>query len=514
MKQTSKGFAGAKWIIALILFGAVAGGGFPLWKKWSAPSVDLRSSPRCRVQRGDLVVSILQAGELEAKRNVIIRNDMERETKIINIVEDGGMVRKGDLLIELDSRDLQDNVLTAKADFSQQQAELLRSQKEVEIADQKFSTDKQTAELAVQIAKLELQKYMEAEYNQIGKKAEQAIMLAEKELKQAEEKYRWSVKLVEKGYASRQELDANKLEVDRRDIDLKNSQADLKILKEYTYLKESSTLKNKLTQAETTLSGLQEIYAAQHARDLANVEASKSKLEASRLRLKQIELMIAKSKVYADFEGLVFYPIPDRHDRVMIEKGASVYPRQTLLQFPDLSSWNIKTSVPESIIERIRPGQKAIVSIDALPGTLIDAVVQKIALAPDRSRWETTGKSYQVDLDIPTTPTAKLKPGMSAMVEIITAELQDTMYAPIQAVTGEAGKQIVYLITGPNSFEKVQVAAGQNNDEYIQILSGLKEGQELLLYAPPAAAKRTGIQDRPLDKRREQEKNGATGGRE
>jgi hypothetical protein len=179
-----------------------------------------------------------------------------------------------------------------------------------------------------------------------------------------------------------------------------------------------------------------------------------------------------------------------------------------------LSSWNIKTSVPESIIERIRPGQKAIVGIDALPGVLIDAVVQRIALAPDRSGWETTGKSYQVDLDIPTTPTAKLKPGMSAMVEIITAELQDTMYAPIQAVTGEAGKQIVYLITGPNSFEKVQVAAGQNNDEYIQILSGLKEGQELLLYAPPAAEKRSGIQDRPLDKRREQEKNGATGGRE
>jgi HlyD family secretion protein len=511
MRRARRGFIARKWIIIVILLG-LAAGGYAFWGSWNGPTVDLSKSPRCKVQKGDLTVTLLQTGELSAKRSITIKNEMERQTTIVSIVDDGSMVHKGDLLVELDSRDYQDNLLNARAEVAGQDADLLKSQKEVEIADQKYSTDKQTAELDVEVAKLDLEKYEEAEYKQNELKAKQAIMLAQEELKQAQEKLSWSEKLVKKGYASRQELEANELEVKRREIEWKNAQTDLDVLTSYTYQKESSQLKSKLVQAQATLASLLKTYEAQHARDLANVEASKSKLEAARLKLKQIEGTIEKSKVYADFDGLVFYPSVDPWERERaIEKGASVFPRQSILQFPDLSSWKIKTPVPESIIERVRVGMKALVTIDALPGALIDAVVEKVSIVPDRGRWfESTSKNYMVELDIPTTPTAKLKPGMSCMVEIIRDELHNVLYVPIQAVTGQAGKQTVYLVTAFNSYKKAPVTTGQNNDEYIQILSGLEEGQELLLYAPPAATKRTGIQERPLDKLKDQRKNGAT----
>ena len=44
---------------------------------------------RCRVQRGDLVVSILQSGELAAKKSRDIKNEASRDAKIAQIVDDG-----------------------------------------------------------------------------------------------------------------------------------------------------------------------------------------------------------------------------------------------------------------------------------------------------------------------------------------------------------------------------------------------------------------------------------------
>ena len=221
------------------------------------------------------------------------------------------------------------------------------------------------------------------------------------------------------------------------------------------------------------------------------------------------------SKVYADFEGLVFYPTPDmwRSDR-NIAKGNSVYPRQEILKYPDLSAWNITVGVPESIIDKVKEGQDAVASFDALPGTIVQCTVEKVSIAPDKSRrWmETDTKNYTVVLDVPTSTTAllmggvggttatvALKPGMSAQVQVITGRIKNALRVPIQAVTTRESKPVVYVVNGKNVVP-TPVEIGKNNDEYIEILSGVNEGAELLLYAPIEQEKRAGTGEKPLDK--------------
>ena len=43
---------------------------------------------------------------------------------------------------------------------------------------------------------------------------------------------------------------------------------------------------------------------------------------------------------------------------------------------------NIK--VPESMVDRVAPGQKARIEVDAFPGEILDGVVAKVAPQPDR----------------------------------------------------------------------------------------------------------------------------------
>jgi len=486
-------------IIVGIGFVLVAAGSV-VWKSQKPRVAGLDRSVRAPVERGDLVVTILQSGELEAKRSESINNEIDREAKILYIVEDGAKVKKGDLLVELESEDLRNRLLQAESDVSRAEADLKNAQEELEIQRLKHNTDLESAQLRVQIAKLEIKKYVEAEYPQKVDKAVLDITIAKEELSRARDKLEWTKKLVEKEYASRQELESGELEVQRKEIEVKNKEVDLEILKEYTHEKELKEKENEVSEAEALVDRLQKTYASERARGEANLESKKTNLEVQRRQLKKIQDQVENTRIVSEWNGQVFYPKLRPWDNRKIEEGASVYPRQQILQFPDLSVWKISVGVPESIIDKIRPGQKAVATIDALPGEILLANVLRVSVVPDQSRWyDSSAKTYTVTLDIPTTPSVSLKPGMSVAVEIVIDVLKNVTYVPIQAVLTEDEKHYVFLADG-SDVRKIPVETGENNEESIQVVNGLKEGQEVLLYAPVEAELRAGLKERPLDR--------------
>ncbi|MFP4379065.1 MAG: efflux RND transporter periplasmic adaptor subunit [Candidatus Sumerlaeia bacterium] len=508
--KNRKGAAGIKILLLLIILAAAAGAAWYFLGDKEGSSIDFSEVEKVAVNRGDLIVSILQSGELGSKRNQVIKNEMDRQTKIMYIVEDGARVKKGDLLVELDAEDIQDNLLRQQSEVSSAEASLLQAQKGLEISELKAKTDMEDAELRVQLAKLDLKKYEEAEYPQQKRKAEVAIALAEEDLKRARDEYESTRQLVEKGYTNRAELEADELAVKRREIELVNSKEDLKILIEYTHVKQQRELKNNVKQAEAALDRLKKTLESERARDLANLESRKVSLNSSQNRLKKIEEQIEKSKIYSEFDGMVFYPVSGgRWNRGNeIEKGASVYPRQDLLNFPDLTAWKIEVGVPESIIDRVKKGQDAFATIDAMPGLILEALVQKVSVVPDRGRWyDSSNKTYTVELDIPTTPSVELKPGMSTTVEIITSEKENVLQAPIQSVTKANNR---FFVFGPQG-KRIEVEVGLSNEDSIEIVSGLKEGDQILLYAPTDSDTRGGLKERPLNKAREEGRETKTG---
>ncbi len=61
------------------------------------------------VKRGPLTISIIESGTIKAREQEIIKSEVEGRTTILSLIDEGINVKKGDLLIELDSSDLLDS---------------------------------------------------------------------------------------------------------------------------------------------------------------------------------------------------------------------------------------------------------------------------------------------------------------------------------------------------------------------------------------------------------------------
>ncbi len=446
-----------------------------------ADRVDMDTAHLCRVQHGDLVVSILQSGELQAEVSRDILNEAYRDAKITSIVGDGSYVTNGQLLFELESAQLEERYLDQQSDVAEAEAALRLAQENLEIARLKNASDLETAKMQLEFARLDLKKYEDVEYQQMVDKAQSEIYLAEQELKKARNELGGTKELYEKGYATETELEASQLDVERKEIEVKNKKADLDILRDYTHTKRKKELENAVDNAASSLERLVKSQAADIQSKVAGIESKKTRLEIEKNQLATREIEFSNTKVYADFDGQVFYPKERRGTE--IEKGATVQVRQKILSYPDLSSWNIKVGVPEAMIDKVKLGQEAVATLEAVPGLILEGLVEKVSAVPDSQNWFSTGvKTYTVIVDVISETQTQLKPGMSATVEIVTDQLKDVHYIPIQAVVSRDKKHYVYVVKrGKKELREVEI--GKYNTHSIEIISGLDVDEELLLYA-------------------------------
>jgi HlyD family secretion protein len=398
--------------------------------------------------------------------------------------------------------------LDSQSDVADAGAGLKLAQDTLEITKLKNATDLETAKLKVELTNLDLQKYEEVEYKQMVAKAQSDIYLAEQELKKARSELEGTQELFDKGYSNKNDLDSEKLGVERREIEVRNKTTDLDILKDYTHKKKEMELNNAVSNAVSALERLIKSNMANVESKEASIVSKAARLEIEKNQLMTREEQFTNTKVYADFEGQVFYPMAQRWGReAKIEKGATVQFRQPLLSFPDLSAWDLKVGIPEAMIDKVSIGQEAVASLDAVPGLVLQGRVEKISAVPDSQQWFNSGvKTYTIMIAVDSEVKAKLKPGMSATVEIVTDQLRDVLYVPIQSVVSSKGKHYVYVVKrGRKELREVDI--DKYNTQSIEITNGLKEGEELLLYAEVELEADIKLKKSPLA---EESKNGKT----
>jgi HlyD family secretion protein len=129
------------------------------------------------------------------------------------------------------------------------------------------------------------------------------------------------------------------------------------------------------------------------------------------------------------------------------------------------------------------------VTLDALPNAEIGGTVTQIAPLATRSDQGTTTYAVTVML---AADSAGVRPGMTAVVQIVTSQKDDAVLVPRRAVRSEGGQSFVLVptggapeATGPGQFapasERRVVTIGLSNNEFVEILSGLEAGDEVLL---------------------------------
>jgi HlyD family secretion protein len=440
------------------------------------------------VKRGDFLISIVEGGTIEAVNEVVVRNEVEGTARIIYIVPEGSYVKKGDLLVELDSSSSLDSVNQQQINVEKAQFALLQAEQQLEIQKSTVDSERSAARLKVEFAESDLKKYLEGEKFQDLRNAQIEITNVAETLQINQERLTWTIALEDKGYETKANLDSHRLAVSQSELRLEQANRALLLLETFEAPKRQRTLESALHEAKedyerVRLQGERKLNQAK-----ADVQTQSKTLELSQAKLDRDKKQLEATKIPAPQDGLVVYSTGGGgggrfSSESMIEEGAVVRNRQELIKLPDVSEMKLLVKIHESHINQIRPGLPAYVVLDSMPDQRFRGFVARVAPLPDSSsRWGNPNlKVYATEVRI-TDRLPDVKPGVSARAEVVITNLTGVLTVPIQAVTTLSGQQVAYLAGNPP--RPVPVIVGLYNQRLIEISSGLSEGDRVLLSPP------------------------------
>ena len=264
---------------------------------------------------------------------------------------------------------------------------------------------------------------------------------------------------------------------------LKKDQANLRY-EQLTYERNQALMKDNVVTQD----------ALDSARSAAEQAAAQVELDRASIRQQEASLHAAQVNLgYTDIISPVDGTVVSRNVDVGQTVAASFQTPTLFLIAQDLTRMQVDASVSESDVGPVRLGQSAEFTVDAFPHHPFPATVTQVRQAPVTVQNVVT---YDVVLGV-ANPELLLKPGMTANAKIITAEEQNVLIVPLQALrfspNGGSGKGAreehrhddhkaeLWILNG-KTIRQIRVARGIDDGTSVEILSGdLKPGDRVVI---------------------------------
>jgi len=167
-------------------------------------------------------------------------------------------------------------------------------------------------------------------------------------------------------------------------------------------------------------------------------------------------------------------PIQGRVNRLFVDAGEFVNRGEPLVALVNVDKIEIRLNVPEMDVRFFRPGQEAVVRVDALPEGTWEGVVDFVAF-----KAHPATKTFEVKV-LADNPGHKIRPGMIARVSLVRRVIPDAVMAPLFALVDKGGERMVFVEEdGLARARTVQMGVIQG--DRIQILDGLAPGERLIV---------------------------------
>jgi HlyD family secretion protein len=178
------------------------------------------------------------------------------------------------------------------------------------------------------------------------------------------------------------------------------------------------------------------------------------------------------------------------------EVGELLTPGKQIVQIVDPARIYVLATIDEVDVGRLRIGQPVNITVDAFPGEKFKGKVRRISPIVSGGKLETRTADVWIYFN---EKQPRIKPGMSADVEILVTTLQNVLSVPSQAVIEREGKKQLYvaegsaLKTGDKAVARLKpVQLGETNWSFTQITGGLSAG-EYVITTPEAEGLKDGV---------------------
>lgn len=227
-------------------------------------------------------------------------------------------------------------------------------------------------------------------------------------------------------------------------------------------------VKLQLELAKTTYERTKRLWEQKIGSEMMFLEAQ-TRYKSAKKQVSQIRQQLAKTKVYAPFNGIV--------DEIPARVGSNLAPAMTpIMRIVNLKSMYAESDVPENYLSNIKKGSKAMVTIPVLNQTQTTEIHQIGNFITPSNR------TFRVEAPLEN-PDGLIKPNLNARLNMIDYVNPEAIIIPLRIVRENAnGESFVFILTQPeenNSYTTEQriIKLGKSKDEMIEVISGLSPGE-------------------------------------
>lgn len=416
----------------------------------------------------EVVESVAASGQVAGQTESDVGADVAGRVSSV-LVQEGDRVRAGQVLARLDQAVLRRQVDQARAALQTARAQLeqaarrpLPSEVERVRAEVRQQTETSRAQLAASEERLR-----EVRRGPTREEREQArgqARQARAQAQQAERELRRQDGLLADGAVSRQEWERARTASLVARHTLETAEARLKSLEIGSRVEVIEQAVAQVEQARSALQGALETGRArlQNLEDQPREEdvlVARRRVDEARETLAVAVARLEQADVKAPYAGQV--------TRLYLKAGQLTGATAPLLRMVRLPGLEVHVPVDEVNLERLKVGQRAVISSDAYPETF-RATVREIAP-------QVLAERGTVELKLrPEHPPAWLRPGLTVSVNLILAEPRQLPVVPLTSVTRE-GKSSWVLVVEGGTLQRRALQVAPAGVEGFPVLEGLRE---------------------------------------
>ncbi len=450
--------------------------------------------PNVAVAEGPFHVSIVETGTLQALRSVTYASSIQsNQAKIVAMAPEGKLIQKGDMLLLFDSAPFEEEIRRSEALLGQAQADLAKAQQDLKLQAIANREDLALARQKLERSGLELKDVQEGKGKLREEEAAAAVTNAERELQKAQSSYDDLQPLLAEGFITKQELERAEQQVQRNREELELAMRRKNALMEFGRPLELSQARAEATLSRENFKELDMAGDYKLEQKRAAISSASARIQELQSKLALAQQQLNRTEVRADVAGIVVYKdVFFGSEQRKPQVGDQVWANQPLLILPDISKMVVETKIRETDIHKVEKNQSVQVRVEAYPDLRLAGTVSLLGTLAQEEKDRRGTKFFGVTVQIHETE-PRLRPGMTARVEIEVEERPKSLYVPLDAVFEKEGVHVCYVLRGRGVLAR-EVLLGPSNQDFVVVEKGLLRGERVALRDPGEAASDFGSQ--------------------
>ncbi len=448
-----------------------------------------RSSDVVTVGRSGFDIITTSNGELEAKNQIEIRSKLESVAAITEIAAEGTRVKAGDLLVKLNTDQIQKLVDVSSLELENAQALRKAAEHAYDIQVNENDQKLRQASLKHELAELERLQWLEGDVKTKRQANQLALSKSALEVDRNAEKLTQSYGLIARGFMSKDEFDKDQVAYIEAQSAWITAQLQNDVYENYEYRKSQKKFESEVEEARADLDRVRLNNGIQLSSKDADLSAKRRVAQIQESQLKKHVSQLESATIKAPGDGLVVYATSMSRfsfgDQPM-QIGRDIRPNEMIILLPDTSEMVATVRVPEGLADKIKKGQRSTVKVDAAGGQSFQGQVDSIGVLAEANNWRDPNlKEYSVKIALDKSIQG-LKPSMRCDSQILMDRVEDALAVPVQCVFSDGPVRFVYEKQG-SKYARVPVRLGRQSESTAEVLAGVAAGMSILAREPVAS---------------------------